>query len=459
MTAKKDAGRGQTSLNSYSGGEAISRAKGTAADGATSASPAITSAREFDRHLRTFRHQRDGAITDTVRSTRVEEVNAGDRVVRRYIGEFWTAKQRNATSLHEVSYRACFKPQLPRFFIDRLTAEGDRVYDPFGGRGTTIIEATLAGRRGISNDVNPLSEIFASPRLHIPGLSDIERRLREIPLDTTKTADIDLSMFYHAETLGEIVSLREYLQERRATGKEDEIDRWIRMVATTRLTGHSPGFFSVYTLPPNQAVSQDSQKKINRKRNQVPGYKDVKKLILKKSRQLIRGITPLEFEHIAKYGDHGVFLNQDARHTAWISDNAIALTVTSPPFLDIVQYPADNWLRCWFNAIDAEEVSKKITMARTVEQWAGVMAGVFKELYRITRAGGWVAFEVGEVRKGSIRLDEVVVPLGIDAGFTLFGILINDQEFTKTANIWGVSNNTGGTNTNRIVLFTKQGER
>ena len=37
-----------------------------------------------------------------------------------YINEFWTAKQRQAARIHEVSYRACFKPQLPSFFIDRL---------------------------------------------------------------------------------------------------------------------------------------------------------------------------------------------------------------------------------------------------------------------------------------------------------------------------------------------------
>lgn len=32
-----------------------------------------------------------------------------------FINEFWTARQRQASNLHEVSYRACFKPQLPRF--------------------------------------------------------------------------------------------------------------------------------------------------------------------------------------------------------------------------------------------------------------------------------------------------------------------------------------------------------
>ena len=31
-----------------------------------------------------------------------------------YLNEFWTSKQRACHSLHEVSYRACFKPQVPR---------------------------------------------------------------------------------------------------------------------------------------------------------------------------------------------------------------------------------------------------------------------------------------------------------------------------------------------------------
>lgn len=84
-----------------------------------------------------------------------------------------------------------------------------------------------------------------------------------------------------------------------------------------------------------------------------------------------------------------------------------------------------------------------------------VMQQVFNELFRITKPGGYVAFEVGEVKKGKIKLDEAVVPLGINAGLTCEAIIINAQEFTKTANIWGVSNNSMGTNTNRIVVFRK----
>ena len=73
-----------------------------------------------------------------------------------FVNEFWTAKQRQASSLQEISYRACFKPQLPRFFIERLTQPGEVVYDPFMGRGTTVLEAALLGRVPCGCDINPL---------------------------------------------------------------------------------------------------------------------------------------------------------------------------------------------------------------------------------------------------------------------------------------------------------------
>src|SRR5690348_18218107 len=99
-----------------------------------------------------------------------------------FVNEFWTAGQRQAHSLHEISYRACFKPQLPGFFIERLTTSGGRVYDPFSGRGTTVLEAALQGRRPVANDVNPLSELLARPRLDAPSLSEIRGRLDGIGL-------------------------------------------------------------------------------------------------------------------------------------------------------------------------------------------------------------------------------------------------------------------------------------
>jgi hypothetical protein len=50
---------------------------------------------------------------------------------------------------------------------------------------------------------------------------------------------------------------------------------------------------------------------------------------------------------------------------------------------------------------------------------------------------------------------EATLAGGVAGGLAPVLVIINDQEFTKTANCWGVDNNTAGTNTNRIVLFRK----
>ena len=374
----------------------------------------------------------------------------------RYSGEFWTSGQRQASSIHEISYRACFKAQLPRFFINLLTEEGDLVYDPFCGRGTTIIEAGLYGRNVAANDINPLSRILALPRLHPPHESEVAERLTMIPLSPDCRADMDLSMFYHPETESALVSLREYLRKRQEDGREDHIDSWIRMVATSRLTGHSSGFFSVYTLPPNQAVSRESQVRINRKREQIPPRRDVFSIIKRKTRSLLRTITTDQRENLVRAGESAIFSTTDSRRTFHIRQGSVQLTVTSPPFLDIVQYSRDNWLRCWFNAIDDKLIGREITMARTVSEWSRVMRETFCELSRITRPGGWIAFEVGEVRKGEVNLEETVVPLGESCGLSCQGIIVNSQHFTKTSHIWGIDNNRCGTNSNRIVVFQKE---
>ena len=372
-----------------------------------------------------------------------------------YQAELWTSRQRQACSIHEVSYRACFKPQLPAYFIERLTNEGDLVYDPFSGRGTTAVEAGLQGRQVAANDINPLSSIFARPRLEVPHVSEVDARLNALNLKLKVRPALDLSMFFHQETERELLNLRAYLISRRRSRSEDSIDRWIRMVATNRLTGHSPGFFSVYTLPPNQAVSAEGQLKINERLAQKPEYRDVRELILRKSMQLQAGLTTADRFRLRRAAGHARFLEGPAAATRSIYNNSVQLTVTSPPFLDVVQYVKDNWLRCWFNGLDAGDIGRGMTVNRSVDDWAKAIQAVFVELYRITRPGGWVAFEVGEVRRASVRLEEVVAPLGIAAGFECQAVLINAQSFTKTANIWGISNNRLGTNTNRIAVFRK----
>lgn len=370
-----------------------------------------------------------------------------------YVNEFWTARQRQASSLHEISYRACFKPQLPRFFIERLTQPGEIVYDPFMGRGTTPLEAALLARIPYGNDANPLSLVMTRPRLNPPVLAEVEARLNKIPLDRPADTPADLLVFYHPTTLRGISSLKRYLLKRRADGLADAVDDWIAVVALNRLTGHSNGFFSVYTLPPNQATSSKAQTRINLRRNQTPPERDLVAIILKKTRQLLGDVDQSTRETLARVRGQARFFTGPADATPGIPSGAISLVVTSPPFLNVVQYATDNWLRCWFLGIDAKSVN--LTVPSKLVLWQQAMTAAFLELHRLLKPGGHIAFEVGEIHGGETRLEEAVLPCGLAAGLQAVLVVINDQKFTKTANCWGIHNMAKGTNTNRIVLFRK----
>jgi hypothetical protein len=392
---------------------------------------------------------------DTVVGETRVALDGREIAVDTFVNEFWTSRQRAAHSLHEISYRACFKPQLPRFFIERLTTPGDVVYDPFMGRGTTPLEGALLGRIAIGCDINPLSAMLLAPRLSPPAPGEIRLRLGEV--DWRSGGDEypeDLLHFYHPDTLREICALKRFLRAREQAGALDRVDCWLRMVAVNRLTGHSPGFFSVYTLPPNQAVSVESQRKINAVRDQVPPRRDVPALILAKSRSLLADCDEATRRMLREVESGCRLLTRNAAQTPEIASGSVALVITSPPFLDVVDYAGDNWLRCWFCGIDPDSVP--LTILRKVDAWKGAMSGVFSELARVLEPAGHVAFEVGEVRGGRVRLEEHVIPCGVAAGLDPLLVLINAQRFTKTANCWGVANNSKGTNSNRVVLFRKR---
>lgn len=75
------------------------------------------------------------------------------------------ADNRTSYLSHDLHpYPAKFVPQLPAKIIQILSSRGELVWDPFGGSGTTAVEALLNNRCCISTDINPLGTIIGQAK-------------------------------------------------------------------------------------------------------------------------------------------------------------------------------------------------------------------------------------------------------------------------------------------------------
>ena len=123
-------------------------------------------------------------------------------------------------SLHQICSRTgSFPPALARYFIEKFSNRGDKVLDPFSGKGTAPLEACLSGRIGIGNDLAPEAYVLTYAKVRPISFKTAKRYLDNIKSKMNST-NIDLSeapedvvVFYHPETLKQIMELRELLQD------------------------------------------------------------------------------------------------------------------------------------------------------------------------------------------------------------------------------------------------------
>ncbi len=401
-------------------------------------------------------------LVDQSHILRPQPIDTGREVQPEYLvhkGEFWTARQRQMHPVHySVSYRASFKPELPDFFMQRYLQERSVVLDPFGGRGTTALQANLNGHTAVHNDISPVSVFISSSRKTIPSLERIAARLDSLDLyrlgrTWTSEEKERFSPFFHEKTFRELMGLRNVWMDNR---EDDELN-YIMLTALTRLHGHSDGFFSAYSFP-QISISPEAQRRNNEKRGQLPSYRNVAERIWKKARRDLSRPIPEAFYAASR---NNRYLLGDARRLKGVRANSIDLIVTSPPFLDKVDYARDNWMRAWFIGVEEEVRSLSMAVFSDPAEWLAFMKSAILEMGRVLRPGGRAVIEVGEVEYGSrtLYLEQLLAslfPLKLRGGeLRVEELFLHTQSFTKLANCWDVKNNEKGTNTNRCLVIRK----
>lgn len=358
---------------------------------------------------------------------------------------------------YTISYRGSFKPELPDFFINRYLKVPGVVLDPFGGRGTTTLQANLLGHRAVHNDLNPVSVFLARSRQNVPAMKILEKRLDALQLDRkmkpTPEEKERLSPFFHPRTLSEILCLKSELLD----NMDDPATRYIGVTALSRLHGHSDGFFSVYSFP-QISIMPGAQRKNNARLGQKPEYRSIRERILRKMKRDLSLPLPGVFNEAAR-GNR--YISENSQDLKTVRTSSVDLIVTSPPFLDKVDYISDNWMRSWFLGLESATSSIELSVMNSLSEWEDFMRATLFEMGRVLRPGARAVVEVGEVKSRSVllNLEQVLaglLPIRVPGGeLAVEEILINEQKFTKLSNCWDVKNNEKGTNTNRCLIVRK----
>jgi DNA modification methylase len=152
-------------------------------------------------------------------------------------------RTKHVHSLHP--YLGKFVPQLVEVFLHRYFAPGDRIYDPFAGSGTTLVEASVFGAHSIGCDVSAFNCLLARVKTARYPLGTLELSLKSV-LEEARRSSAEppgdsrwLRDWFAPVALSELVRYRE-LAERRLAEPVADVAKIIlsRAARSARRTTH-----------------------------------------------------------------------------------------------------------------------------------------------------------------------------------------------------------------------------
>jgi hypothetical protein len=319
------------------------------------------------------------------------------------------------SSLHQISpYIGKLKPNIARELVLNYTKPGWLVADPFCGSGTIPLEAQLAGRRVVASDDNPYALVLTKAKLCAPrseqsALSEFKvvyekSQLRENP-------DLDkipawVQRFFDSRTLFDIVKFADECLAGR---------HWFLLACLLGILHHQrPGFLS---YPSSHLVPYLRDKKFPRTEfPEMYEYRDLYPRMEAKIGRAFRIALNVDSEKpvIRKSNIHGLQLPK-----------MLDAIITSPPYMNALDYRRDNRLRLWLldrTTLDysSEPTDKKSGMLKMI----GALVDKSADSLRV---GGTLVLVVGETvtrkRQSSHPSKAFVDALMATSRFTLDGVI------------------------------------
>ncbi len=306
------------------------------------------------------------------------------------------AGRRWGSPLHRLMSRSgSFPPSLARWAVETYSEKGETILDPFCGKGTLPLEACIADRFGLGNDLAPEAYVVSRAKVNPVTLRDVRewvlRASREMRPDAVSIYDVeeDVRVFYSSQTLRQILAVREMLMY-----GEDDLTNFIKALMLGILHGSSEISLS---LPCSHSFSMapDYIRRYARRHGLRRPNRNVLSCILRKAEMVLESGLPVR---------RGAVFSFDARALP-VSDESVDLIVTSPPYFNLQTYAWDNWLRLWFLGYRHENVRRRLFETSSVPKYVEFIRDALREMYRVLRDDRACLLVLGDVMLGRRRVD------------------------------------------------------
>ena len=239
-------------------------------------------------------------------------------------------------------YPAKFFPELPRWLIKRYSQKNDWILDPFAGSGTTNVEALLSRRNSVGIDVDPFSRLIS--KVKVTPLTEKELKLAQQVLLTAVNCyrpslvpESDLPDFpyrdnwFNKEILLELTYLRKQIQ---TLESDDAIKDFFRVCLSSIIRAVS------------NADDNCTRTVIRKKLNKLVRPYDAMNRFVKALHVKVPKMVAFSQDY-----PKGITTNfpegMDARNIKYEA-NYFDLAVTSPPYVNAVDYPRTHQLEMYW---------------------------------------------------------------------------------------------------------------
>lgn len=288
--------------------------------------------------------------------------------------------------LHQLApYIGKLKSSIAKDLINAYSEEGDLVLDPFCGSGTVPLQAALMGRRAMAFDVNPYAITLTRGKLNPPISLDaastrLEVALRRARRFKSQPDDVPtwVRHFFHPKTMTEVVKF--------VKACVNLNDHFLLACLLGILHHQRPGFLS---YPSSHLVPYLRTKKFPRaKYPEMYAYRDIQSRMHRKIARALSGEFPIE--DLCSRA-----IRVERREILHVrSKSSVDAIITSPPYMNALDYKRDNRLRMWFLDNKMKDYAPEPTDKR--DAFAKLIRAFSKNALPTLKERGFCVLVVGE---------------------------------------------------------------